>query len=80
MRDDWTEIAQNTPEFVRAFQKFMNARTWAEAVHYLGTCADLEGLPLVCGEREDGDLYVCVGEGGYGIGGISAHGFYYIGG
>jgi hypothetical protein len=84
--DDWTAIVRNTPEFIRAFHKYTNARTWAEAIYYLGMCADLEGLPLVCEKREDGSLYVCVEENehraGYGIGGIEgeADRFFYIGG
>jgi hypothetical protein len=82
--NEWIKIAQNTPEYVRAFQKFMNASNWAEAIYYLGMCADLEGLPLRCGEREDGTLYACVGEDDsdtrYGIDGIEGNQFFYIGG
>ena len=71
------------PEWQRHFNRYMNARTWPEAVCALGALADIEGVPLDYGDKSDSlsgdDLYVTVG-GNYGIGGISAHSFYYIGG
>ena len=67
-----------TPEWQRHFNRYMNARTWPEAVCALGALADIEGVPLEYGD-EDGSLWVSVG-GNYGIAGITGHSFYYTGG
>lgn len=77
---------QDTPEWTQAFDKYLQAQTWEEAVYYLGVCAYLEGLPLIFGENERLGLYVLVGSSPstaeYGICEIDRvdGSFYYVGG